>query len=185
MAQADALAKQEGLSLTWVEGTAEETGQEDGAFDLVTAGQCWHWFQPEAATAEISRILRPGGRLIIAHFDWVPLPGNLVALSEEMMQALSPDWRMGGGTGFYPAWSVHLGIAGFQGIESFSFDHAQTYTLEAWCGRIRASAAVSGSRDADAVASFDAAHRAALEDRFGPGPYQIPHRVWAISAIRP
>lgn len=46
-------------------GTAEETGLPAGSADLVTAAQAWHWFDTERACAEISRILRPGGRLAL------------------------------------------------------------------------------------------------------------------------
>jgi SAM-dependent methyltransferase len=35
----------------------------DGRFDLVTAASAWHWMDPERATAEVVRILRPGGTL--------------------------------------------------------------------------------------------------------------------------
>lgn len=44
-----------------VAGRAEATGLADGSVDLVTAGQAFHWFEPEAARAEFRRILKPGG----------------------------------------------------------------------------------------------------------------------------
>ena len=40
---------------------AEETGLPDDNFDVVTAGQCWHWFDRPRAAAEVARLLRPGG----------------------------------------------------------------------------------------------------------------------------
>ena len=48
------------------------------AADLVTAGQCWHWFDQPRAIAEVIRLLKPGGQLVIANFDWLPLAGNVV-----------------------------------------------------------------------------------------------------------
>jgi SAM-dependent methyltransferase len=51
-----------------VDGRAEATGLPDGGFDLVTAGQAFHWFDPEGARAEFRRILRPYG--------WVALVWN-------------------------------------------------------------------------------------------------------------
>ena len=44
-------------------GTAEAIPLEDEAVDAVTVGQAFHWFDLAAATAEIRRILRPGGGL--------------------------------------------------------------------------------------------------------------------------
>lgn len=44
-------------------GTAEDIPLPDGSVDAVLAGSAWHWFDPDRATAEIARVLRPGGVL--------------------------------------------------------------------------------------------------------------------------
>ena len=44
-------------------GTAEAIPLPDGSVSAVTVGQAWHWFDPDAAGAEIARVLTPGGRL--------------------------------------------------------------------------------------------------------------------------
>jgi len=44
-----------------VAGSAEATTLPDACADLVIAGQAFHWFDPERASAEARRILRPGG----------------------------------------------------------------------------------------------------------------------------
>lgn len=46
-----------------VAGTAEATGLPTASADAVTVAQAWHWMDPVAASAEILRILRPGGTL--------------------------------------------------------------------------------------------------------------------------
>ncbi|MGH3087271.1 MAG: class I SAM-dependent methyltransferase [Rubrobacteraceae bacterium] len=33
-----------GVSIRYVVGAAEETGFSDDHFEVVSAGQCWHWF---------------------------------------------------------------------------------------------------------------------------------------------
>ncbi|WP_433801391.1 class I SAM-dependent methyltransferase [Actinomycetospora sp. CA-084318] len=45
------------------QGTAEHLPLRDSAVDAVLASSAWHWFDAEAATAEIARVLRPGGTL--------------------------------------------------------------------------------------------------------------------------
>lgn len=44
-------------------GTAEEIPLADNSVDAVLVAQAWHWFDPARAVKEVSRVLRPGGRL--------------------------------------------------------------------------------------------------------------------------
>jgi SAM-dependent methyltransferase len=46
-----------------LDGTAEAIPLEDDSVDAITVAQAWHWVDPEKATAEAARVLRPGGTL--------------------------------------------------------------------------------------------------------------------------
>jgi phospholipid N-methyltransferase len=46
-------------------GTAEDTGLPAGCADAVVAAQSWHWFEADRALAEVERLLRPGGALVL------------------------------------------------------------------------------------------------------------------------
>lgn len=166
-------------------GKAELPGGADRSLDLVTAGQCWHWFDRPRAAAEAFRLIRPGGRIVIAHFDWLPFPGNVVAATENLILRHNPAWTMGGGTGLYPGWFADLAGAGFDGIESFSFDHRQSYSHEAWRGRIQASAAIKASLKDGEVAQFDMELADLLVTGFPEDPLTVPHRIWAVSGVKP
>ena len=65
------LADEAGVSVEWVEGDAEALPYQDGHFDVVlsTFG-CMFAPRHEVAAAEISRVLRPGGRLGVC--SWTP-----------------------------------------------------------------------------------------------------------------
>lgn len=44
-------------------GTAESLPLPDASLDAVVLGQAWHWVDPVTASAEVGRVLRPGGVL--------------------------------------------------------------------------------------------------------------------------
>ena len=46
-----------------VAGSAERIPLPDGSVDAVAVGQAFHWFDRDAALAQIARVLRPGGAL--------------------------------------------------------------------------------------------------------------------------
>ena len=185
LAQARQLDQDAGVNIDYKVATAEDSGLPANRADVVTAGQCWHWFDRPAATREVTRILHPGGRLLIAHFDWIPIAGNVVAATEALIEKHNPNWAMGGGTGLYPQWLRGLSEAGYQNIQTFSYDEHVSYTPEAWRGRIRASAGVGATLAPDQVAVFDNELDALLREKFPAKILQVPHRVFALIATAP
>lgn len=174
-----------GVHVDYCRGRAEEIGFADASFDAVTAGQCWHWFDRERAAAEVFRVLKPGGQAVVAHFDWIPLPGNLVERTEALICRHNPSWRMGGGTGIHPQWLSDLSKARFRALETFSFDLDVEYAHIAWRRRIQASAGVKASLSAGAAAKFDAQLADILAAEFPDDPLAVLHRVWAVIARKP
>ncbi len=173
------LAAADGVELDLRAVTAEATGLPEASFDVVTAGQCWHWFDGPAAAAEAMRLLKPRGSLAVCHFDWLPLPGNVVEATERLIVEHNPKWTMGGGYGMWPQWTPAIQAAGFGGIESFSFDVLAPYTPDAWRGRIRASAGIT-ALDPTGRDAFDAALAALLARDFAGDDLSVEHRVWAL-----
>jgi SAM-dependent methyltransferase len=65
-------------------GTAEAIPLDDDSMEAVTVGQAFHWFDGDAALAEIHRVLRPGKRLGLIwnvkdeSVDWVRLLAEII-----------------------------------------------------------------------------------------------------------
>ncbi|HEX4210734.1 MAG TPA: class I SAM-dependent methyltransferase, partial [Candidatus Binataceae bacterium] len=105
MVEARRLDHEAQVASSYVRSRVEALPFRDSVFDLVTAGQAWHWFERQRAAAEAYRVLRPSSALLIAHFDWVGLPGNVVEATEALIVEHNPEWKLGGGTpGVYPHW---------------------------------------------------------------------------------
>ena len=60
-------------NVRYVEAYASETGLAEGAADIVTAVQAFHWMEPQPVLAEAARILRPGGVFAACDYDVPPV----------------------------------------------------------------------------------------------------------------
>jgi len=165
-------------------GTAEAIPLPDGIADVVSAGQCWHWFDGPKAAGEFSRVAKLRGRVVVAYFSWIPLPGSVVEATEQLIMKHNRNWSFGGGNGFDLGSLPHLQVAGFSRIETFSYDLDIPYTPEAWRGRIRASAGIGASLAPAEVDAFDDEHARLLEESYPGALLEIPHRVFTIVATR-
>lgn len=55
-----------GLGVPVWRATAEATALADSSMDGVSCAQTWHWVDAAAASAELDRVVRPGGRVVLA-----------------------------------------------------------------------------------------------------------------------
>lgn len=179
LAAARQLDQKQNINILYIQGKAEQLPFADESFQIVTAGQCWHWFQRNKTAHEVYRVLEPGGKAAIVHFDWLPVKGNIVHVTEQLILKVNPEWNYGGGTGIYPRWFSDLSEAGFVDIESFSFDVNVSYSHESWRGRIRASAGIGASLPPKKIVAFDSELQTILAASF-PEPLLIPHRAFAV-----
>jgi SAM-dependent methyltransferase len=94
---------------------AEELPAADASYDVVVAGQAFHWFDHERALAEFARVLRPGGRLALVwnerdeRIPWVRKLGALIGSPERHTDPTEVMEQSG-----------HFGV-----VEHASFKHRQ------------------------------------------------------------
>ncbi len=183
--QARRLDAEAGVQVSYREGRAEDTGLQRAGWDVVCAGQCWHWFDRPRAADEARRLLVAGGALVICHMDYLPLAGNVCAATEALILEHNPSWTMAGGTGIHADWTLDAAGAGFTDLQTFSFDLEIAYSHAAWRGRMRTCNGVGASLPQAAVAEFDLALSRMLARSFPAEPLAVPHRVWALIARAP
>lgn len=72
--------------------TAEATTLPDRSIDLITAGQAFHWFDPEPTRREWARILRPGGWVALIWNDRRATGTPFLEAYERLLQTYGTDY---------------------------------------------------------------------------------------------
>ncbi len=172
---ARAQAQSEGLAIDFRVAPAEACPHADASFDVVSASQCWLYFDAQRAIAEVKRVLKPGGVLVTTHFSWLALADATARASEQLVLRFNPAWQGANWPGRVPSvppWSV--GPAEVQAM--FWFDESVPFTRESWRGRMRACRGVAATLSAAEVAAFDAEHDKLLKE-VAPAQFTVLHRV--------
>lgn len=170
------LAQARDDGVTYRVAAAEDTGLPAQAWDVVSAGQCWHWFDQPRVAAEARRMLVDGGALAICSRDYLATPGSVGGVSEELVLAYHPGWPLAAGS------DSQLDVDGFDHVEAFGFDVTVEFTHEQWRGRMRSSNGVAASLPAAEVAAFDVELAGLLRERFPQEPLRVPHRIRGLVA---
>lgn len=155
-----------------LDGTAEAIPLDDGALDVVTVAQAFHWFDFDKALAEIRRVLRPGGGLAIL-FNQRDEREPWVAKMNEVIQ-----WHTRTVSRYQTTdWIGLLNGAGYTEVGVAAVEWDQPLTRELLASRVRS---VSYVADEPADVQQDYVDRVvALADGFDetfPLPY-VTH-VW-------
>ncbi len=174
-------ASELGVAVRFVEGAAENTQVDAATFDIVTAGQCWWWFDAELTVAEAKRALKPEGRLLIANFCYLALAGSVAGRTESLILKHNPGWPKAGESGIFENQVRVLDGGGFRQVESFSYVESVPFSHDRWRGRIRACNGVGAALEPAAVAAFDRELASLLVEEF-PGELLVPHRVFIATA---
>ena len=158
-----------------------ETDFPDGSFDVVTACQCFFYFDHALLAPRLSRILKRPGRLAALYMAWLPGEDPIAAKSEELVQRYNPGWT-GGGETRHPIAVPDAYEAGFEVERQEVFDLRVPFTREGWNGRMKACRGIGASLPAEEIARFDREHLALLE-RIAPPRFEILHYA-AVTVLR-
>ena len=72
--------------------SAEQIDFPAGSFDVITACQCFLYFDHKTIAPKLHRLLRKDGRVVILYMAWLPFEDKIAGKSEEMILRYSPKW---------------------------------------------------------------------------------------------
>ena len=179
--QAKLLADAGGMEIAFLASPAEALDFPKESFDVVTACQCFWYFDHERLTPMLSRWLKPDGKLLILQMAWLPYEDAVAGKSEELVLKYSPGWTGAG----YTRQKVVIPDAVYTYFEledHEEYDLMVPFTRETWHGRMRACRGVGASLEEDELNRWDREHREML-DRTAPDAFEVLHHA-ALAVLR-
>jgi len=181
IAEARRLAEKAGMNIKFLVSPAESIDFPAGSFDVITACQCFWYFNHKITSPRFAGMLKNNGRLLILFMAWLPFEDAIANASEELTLRFNPDWS-GARETRHPIWIPDAVFEHFDMISHEEYDIMIPFTRETWHGRLRASRGVGASLREKDLALWDAEHRALLE-RIAPERFDILH-YGAIAELR-
>jgi len=142
--QARRLSEEAGLEIEYVVASAETVDFPDNSFDVITACQCFMYFNQEVVPAKFHKLLRNDGHFCKLSMIWLPDECEIAQKSEELVLKYNPTWTGANFKRFETKIPECL-IEFFEVQDAISFDLNLKFTRESWHGRMRACRGIGAS----------------------------------------
>lgn len=178
--QARRLASEAGMDIEFKTVSAEKIDYPAETFDIITACQCFWYFDHDKVAPEFHRILKKDGRIVILYMAWLPYEDEIAGKSEAIVCKYSPDWTGAGAT----RKPIDIPDAMY---EYFDLEYHEEYDLmvpftrDSWHGRMIACRGVGASLSPEELAKWDAEHRKFMETV--PDTFDVLHYA-AIAVLK-
>lgn len=173
IAQARKLSDTGNMKIDFRTMAAEQIDFAPESFDVISACQCFWYFDHEKVMPKLADILKPDGRLLILYMAWLPYEDGIAGASEKLVLKYSPDWS-GAGETKHPIGIPDAADPYFEMEDHEEYDLTVPFSRETWHGRMKACRGVGASLTAEELVRWDAEHRELLE-KIAPEQFGVRH----------
>lgn len=171
--QAQMLSAQLGYDIKYITSSAEKLDFENGSFDVITACQCYWYFDNKITAPLFSKLLKPGGKVAFMVMNWLPYEDEIAKKSEDLVLKYNPVWT-GAGETFHPI-NLSDEYNEFFDVDTMcEFRIPIHFTKDGWNGRMKACRGVGASSlTQQQIADWEKEHLEMLSEY--PDEFDIMH----------
>lgn len=171
--QAKRLAKKSDMKIDFFVSATENIDFPENTFDIITACQCFWYFDHQTVMPKLAKMLKPNGKLVILYMAWLPFEDRIAGKSEELVLKYSPGWS-GAGETVHPINIPEIYRERFTLLDHEEYRLGVRFTKESWHGRMRACRGVGASLNKEELAGWEKEHLELL-DNMAPDEFEILH----------
>ena len=171
----------EGMDIEYYANSAETLDFPENTFDVITACQCFWYFDHETIMPNLYKLLKKGGRILVLFMTWLPFEDKIARESEKLVLKYSPTWS-GAGETMHPIFIPECYKEKFDLVYHDEYKLNVKFTRESWNGRMKACRGVGASLTPEEIQSWEKEHLELLE-KIAPEEFEIMHYA-AIAELK-
>ena len=153
--------------------SAENLNFPKNSFDVITACQCFFYFDHEKIMPTLHQLLKKDGRLLVLYMTWLPFEDKIAGESENLVLKYNPTWS-GAKETMHPIDIPECYNEKFELVYHEEYKLNVPFTRESWHGRIKACRGIGASLSAEEIANWETEHKSLLE-KIAPEKFEILH----------
>lgn len=169
--QAKALS--EGMNIDYYALSAENINFPDESYDVITACQCFWYFNHEQTVSKFHRMLKPDGRILILYMAWLPFEDKIAGASEKLVLKYSPKWS-GAGEMIHQIAIPDCYYEKFELVYHEEYPLYVHFTRESWNGRMKACRGIGASLTEEEISMWEQEHKKLLAE-IAPAEFEVLH----------
>lgn len=153
--------------------SAEDLDFPDHSFDVITACQCYFYFDTKKLAPVLHHLLKPSGKLVILYMAWLPYEDEVAKRSEAIALKYSPHWS-GAGETEHPITVDEYTSQYFDVIDEEVYRLKVPFTRDSWHGRMKTCRGIGASLSKEEFDRWDKEHAQMLKECF-PEQFDVLH----------
>lgn len=162
-----------GLDIEYYPLSTENVNFPGNSFDVITACQCFWYFNHQQVSDKFFHMLKPDGRILALYMAWLPFEDKIAGESEKLVLKYSPEWS-GAGETIHPIFIPDCYKEKFELVYHEEYPLEVHFTRESWNGRMKACRGIGASLTEQEVSAWEQEHTKLLAE-IAPAEFSILH----------
>lgn len=163
----------EGMDIDYCVVSTEDMDFPDNSFNVITACQCFWYFDHEAVMPKLWRMLKQEGSILVLYMAWLPFEDKIAEASERLVLKYNPNWS-GAGETIHPIEIPDCYKDKFMYVYHEEFFLEVPFTRESWNGRMKACRGIGASLSEKEISLWEEEHRELLS-QIAPDEFTVLH----------
>lgn len=152
---------------------AENINFSDNSFNVITACQCFWYFNHEVIMPNLYRMLKHEGSILVLYMAWLPFEDKIAGESENLILKYNPEWS-GSGETIHPIAIPDCYKEKFSPVYHEEYLIKVPFTRNSWHGRIRACRGIGASLTEPEIVMWEKEHKKLLAE-IAPDEFEVLH----------